>query len=152
MSSAIERPPRSLAAICTSETGNDTLTIDTPASTAASTSSVRMRHQAIAVSGRPASTMARIAPISSGPMAGVPASSSVTPARARARAIATFSAAVNATPGACSPSRKVVSLSTIGRAPVSNVSRMICKAHRSAFPFRQLAFSGSNRRASHSGV
>ena len=92
----------------------DTLTIDTPAASAASTSSVRMRHQAIGVSGKSASTMARMAAISSCPIAGVPASISVTPARASARAIATFSAALNATPGACSPSRNVVSLNTTG--------------------------------------
>jgi len=70
---------------------------------------LRIRHQAIVVNGSSASTMARMAVISSGPMAGVPASTSATPARARARAIATFSATVKATPGACSPSRNVVS-------------------------------------------
>ena len=56
--------------------------------------------------------MARIAKISSRPIAGVPASISGTPARASARAMATFSAVENATPGACSPSRSVVSFST----------------------------------------
>ena len=114
ISIALERLPPSLAAICTSETGTDTLTIDTPAAMAASTSPVSMRHQAMVVSGSSASTMARIAVISSRPIAGVPASISGTPARASARAIATFSAVVKATPGACSPSRSVVSLRTTG--------------------------------------
>lgn len=90
------------------------MTIGTLASIAASTSASRIRHQPMVVSGRPASTMARLAAISSLPIAGVPASILVTPARASACAIATFSSVVKATPGACSPSRSVVSLSTIG--------------------------------------
>jgi len=65
--------------------------------------------------------IADIASTSSSPIAGVPASSSVTPARASARAIATFSSMEKATPGACSPSRNVVSLSTTGpRGPRSD--------------------------------
>jgi len=72
-----------------------------------------MRHQAIAVGGRSSRTIALIAEISSAPIAGVPTSISDTPAKASTRAIATFSAIVNATPGACSPSRKVVSFRTI---------------------------------------
>ena len=54
--------------------------------------------------------MERSVSISSSPMAGVPASISGTPAAASASAISIFSLRVKATPGACSPSRSVVSL------------------------------------------
>ena len=74
MSSARARPPRNLAVSCISDTGTDRFTIDTPAASAASTSSIRIRHQAMVVSGRSASTIARIAAISSRPITGVPAS------------------------------------------------------------------------------
>lgn len=51
---------------------------------------------------------------SAGPMTGVPASISPTPAEMRARARRSFSSREKATPGACSPSRRVVSTSRGG--------------------------------------
>src|SRR6516225_8366215 len=102
-----------------SETGTERLIIPTPAATAAFTSLATMRHQAIVLAGKHSPTIALIAATSSGPIAGVPASISGTPAKASAFAIATFSPIVKATPGACSPSRSVVSFRTTAPAEVS---------------------------------
>src|ERR1017187_8820605 len=89
------------------------LTRARPVFLAASTSARVMRHQAMGTVVDSAQPMASISSISRGPMAGVPASISSTPARSRARAMASFSSRVNATPGACTPSRRVESLMTI---------------------------------------
>ena len=61
----------------------DTFTIGTPVASAVSTSPSVIRHQAIGISGRFSATTARMAAISSGPIAGAPTSISRTPAAPR---------------------------------------------------------------------
>jgi hypothetical protein len=100
----------SLPASWRSETGTETLTTFSPHEAAASMSWRRARHQPIARADRPSERTARMLSRSSSPIAGMPTSSSGTPAASRARAIANFSATVKATPAVCSPSRSVVSL------------------------------------------
>jgi len=63
----------------------------------------------------PDCVIARISSISAAPIAATPTSISGTPARSRARAMASFSSSLNATPAACSPSRSVVSLIVKGQ-------------------------------------
>src|ERR1035438_4652874 len=84
-----------------------------PVFRAALTSARVMRHQAIGSDLLNAPPMAAISWISRSPTAGVPASISSTPASSSARAIASFSSSVKATPGACSPSLSVESLTTM---------------------------------------
>src|SRR5208282_4730825 len=66
--------------------------------------------QAVNRQERRKATIARMSATASSPMAGVPISNSPSPASWSMRAMVNFSWRVNATPGACSPSRKVVSI------------------------------------------
>ena len=75
-----------------------------------SRSAAHMRPHTMSRLDSPRPAMARITSCSCSPMAGMPTSISGIPAAARAWAMASFSAAVNATPAVCSPSRRVVSL------------------------------------------
>jgi hypothetical protein len=59
---------------------------------------------------RTEAAISRISSTSRSPMAGMPISISGTPAASSARAMASFSSSVKATPAVCSPSRRVVSL------------------------------------------
>ena len=82
---------------------------DNPQLAAASMSPLVARHQATRVARRPAWARVRSTLRSPGPIAGMPASIWWTPAASNAVAIASFSRGEKTTPGACSPSRRVVS-------------------------------------------
>ena len=77
---------------------------------AASMSSILARHHDRVLNLKPALTIVFILTISSCPIAGVPISSSGTPALSSNSAIRSFSFKLNTTPGACSPSRSVESI------------------------------------------
>src|SRR5208282_4007752 len=70
--------------------------------------------QAVNRQGRLSPDRSRMTCRSSSPMAGMPTSSSGTPARASAAAISSFCRWLKATPAACSPSRSVVSMIQTG--------------------------------------
>ena len=95
------------------DTGREKWTASTSVRRARSRSPAVARHHTASRLGRPSRAMARIVSISSSPMAGVPTSSSAMPASARAAAIASLSPREKASPGACSPSRNVVSTSQV---------------------------------------
>lgn len=93
-----------------SETGNEMFTVPIPALTALWTSSSIARHQQESRIARPCEASTRNAPSSSAPIAAEPASASSTPRLSSVAAMRSLSAKENTTPGACSPSRRVVSL------------------------------------------
>src|SRR5208283_143009 len=65
------------------------------------------------------------------PMIGIPISNSGTPAWSSARAIASFSASVNATPALCSPSRSVVSFTMMVRPSMMGIlQKMVSRQRR----------------------
>jgi len=77
---------------------------------AASKSLCLARHQAVSRAENFRATRARMSSHSACPMAGMPHSNSGIPRSLSALAICSLSSRENATPGACSPSRKVLSI------------------------------------------
>jgi hypothetical protein len=71
-------------------------------------------------------------------MAGMPISSSGTPAAASARAMASFSSTVNVTPAVCSPSRSVVSLTMIGGSGMAGGPEKLLAGHAEHRPCQPL--------------
>ena len=99
------------------EPGTARCTAASPQAAAASRSTATARHQAVNRQGSRSDATSRIAVRSASPVAGHPTSISSTPTAANASAIRSRSRSANTTPGACAPSRSVVSTSYTSRQP-----------------------------------
>jgi hypothetical protein len=108
----------------------DKSTLSTFRSKQACKSSRRILDQTSSFAGNPNAAIAFISSLSTGPIAGMPISSSGTPKPASCVAITNFSASEKATPADCSPSLSVVSSMMIWRFWVFIIHRRVRIAYR----------------------